>query len=77
MERAVTDYHGADAPGFPGYRPGDFSRTPGDPDFSETGVFGDPRLASVDKGRRALAIMRTQLLKALRGFSAVPVASPR
>ena len=77
MERAVTDYHGAEAPGMPGYRPGDFSRTPGDPDFSETGVFGDPRLASVDKGRRALAIMSRQWLKALRGFAEVPVASPR
>ena len=77
MDRAVTDYQGGPAPAFPGYRPGGFSRTQGDPDFSETGVFGDPRLASVDKGRRALAIMRTQWLKALRGFAAVPTVAPR
>ncbi len=76
MDRAVTDYHGAPAASTPGYRPSDFSRIRGDPDFSETGVFGDPRLASVDKGRRALAIMRTQWLKALRAFTTVPVPSP-
>jgi len=73
MDRAVTDYHGAPAPSFPGYRPSDFSRTPGDPDYSETGIFGDPRLASAAKGRRALAIMNAQWLKALRGFATVPV----
>jgi creatinine amidohydrolase len=77
MDRAVTDYQGGPAPDFPGYRPGGFSRTPGDPDFSTTGVFGDPRLASVDKGRQALSIMRAQWLKALHGFAAVPLAAPR
>jgi creatinine amidohydrolase len=73
MDRAVTDYRSAPTPASPGYRPSDFSRTRGDPDFSETGVFGDSRLATVDKGRRALAIMHTQWLKALRGFAAVPL----
>ena len=73
MDRAVTDYHSAPATGSPGYRPSDFSRTRGDPDFSETGVFGDARLATVEKGRRALAIMDAQWLKALRGFAAAPL----
>lgn len=73
MDRAVTDYRSAPTSASPGYRPSDFSRTRGDPDFSETGVFGDPRLATVDKGRRALAIMHAQWLKALRGFAAAPL----
>ena len=72
MDRAVTDY-GRPAPPIPGYRPGDLSRNPSDPDYSETGVFGDPRLATADKGRRALAIMRSRWLEALRGFAGVPL----
>ncbi|HSA55731.1 MAG TPA: creatininase family protein [Gemmatimonadaceae bacterium] len=71
MDRAVTDYGSATGTVAPGYRPSNFSRNRNDPEFSETGVFGDPRLATVEKGRRALAIMRTEWLKALRNFATV------
>lgn len=75
MDRAVTDYReGGGTPG-PGYRPSDYSRKPGDPGFSTTGVFGDPRLATAEKGRRALSIMRTQWLKAIRAFATAPLAA--
>ncbi len=73
MDRAVTDYHGEGAARAPGYRPGDFSRDPNNPDYSTTGVFGDPRLATAEKGRRALAIMTEQWMKALRAFAVAPL----
>jgi creatinine amidohydrolase len=75
MERAVTDY-GRDRPkDYPGYRPGLFSRDPTDPAYTETGIFGDPRRGTADKGRRALAVLTTQWLKALAGFSLEPLRS--
>lgn len=74
MDRAVTDYHGLLDPPAPGYRPGGYSRDPHSPEFSTTGVSGDAKLATVDKGRRALAIMDAQLLKALRAFATAPAA---
>ena len=72
MDRAVRDYRGAGA-SYPGYRPSDFSRKPGDHEYSSTGVFGDPTLATADKGRKALAIMARQWMTALRGFSSSPL----
>ena len=72
MDRARVDYRGAGGAAAPGYRPGMYSRNPRDPDYSETGHIGDPTLATVEKGRRALEIMTTQWLKALRGFSGAP-----
>jgi creatinine amidohydrolase len=73
MEKAVTDY-GRDRPqDYPGYRPGLFSRDPADPAYSETGVYGDPTRATPEKGRRALAILTAQWLKALEGFSVEPL----
>jgi creatinine amidohydrolase len=73
MDRAVTDY-GEDPPkDYPGYQPGRFSRDPADPGFSETGILGDPTLATSEKGRRVLEILTRQWLLALRGFSAAPV----
>jgi creatinine amidohydrolase len=73
MDRAVPDY-GEDPPGdYPGYKPGLFSRNRGDPEFSETGLFGDPTLANPEKGRAALEIMTRQWLLALRGFSSAPL----
>jgi len=72
MDRAVTDYGGGDAEAYPGYKPGLFSRDPADPSFSETGLYGDPTLATVEKGRRALEIMTRQWLKALRAFAEEP-----
>ena len=72
MDRARVDYRGAGGAAAPGYRPGMYSRNPRDPDYSETGHIGDPTLATVEKGRRALQIMTTQWLKALGGFSEAP-----
>jgi creatinine amidohydrolase len=77
MEKAVTDYGREPETDHPGYQPGLFSRDPKDPAYSETGVFGDPTLASAEKGERALAILTAQWLKALAGFSSAPLASPR
>jgi len=77
MDRAVRDYRGDTVAAYPGYRPTDFSRRPGDPDFSTSGVFGDPTLATAEKGRRVLGIMTQQWMKALRGFASSPLASGR
>ena len=75
MDKAVTDYGRASAKAYPGYEPGLFSRDPRDPEYSETGVFGDPTRATAEKGQRALAILTAQWLLALRGFSSAPLAS--
>ena len=72
MDRAVTDYHGLLGPSSPGYQPGGYSRDPKSPEYSTTGVSGDAKLATAEKGRRALAIMDAQLIKALRAFAAAP-----
>jgi len=71
MDRAVADYPSGLA-GYPGYRPGLYSRDPNDPAYSETGLTGDPTLATAEKGRRVLAIMTRQWLAALRGFASAP-----
>lgn len=71
MEKAVQDYRGA-GEGYPGYRPGLFSRDPADPAYSETGLFGDPTLATAEKGRRALEMLTEQWLEVLRRFSTAP-----
>ncbi len=68
MDRAVEDY-GSPRAGYPGYMPGLFSRNPGDPAYSETGLFGDPTLATAAKGEALLRIMTHEWLAALRGFS--------
>jgi|SoiMetStandDraft_5_1073268.scaffolds.fasta_scaffold05495_2 creatinine amidohydrolase len=73
MEKAVTDYGHDRAKDYPGYLPGMFSRDPADPAYTETGVFGDPRRATAEKGKRALAILTAQWLKALSGFSGEPL----
>lgn len=74
MDRAVTDYGDTTLVRGAGYRPSDFSRNRNDPEYTETGIFGDARLATVEKGRRALAIMRTEWLKSLRSFATARVA---
>jgi creatinine amidohydrolase len=58
---------------YPGYQPGLFSRDRNDPAYSETGYFGDPSLATAEKGEIALGIMTRQWLRALRGFSEAPL----
>jgi len=71
MDRAVADY-GRPPPDYPGYEPGLFSRDRRDPAYSDSGVYGDPRRATAEKGKQALAILTAQWLKALRGFSGAP-----
>lgn len=67
-----ADYGEGRAKDYPGYKPGLFSRDRDDPAYSETGYFGDPSLASAEKGEAALAILTRQWLAALRGFSTAP-----
>jgi creatinine amidohydrolase len=77
MEKAVADY-GRDRPkDYPGYRPGLFSRDPADPAYTETVVFGDARRATAEKGKRALAILTAQWLKALAGFAGEPLRAEK
>jgi creatinine amidohydrolase len=77
MDKAVADYGAPEGPEYPGYRPGLFSRDVKDPAHSETGVFGDPTRATSEKGRKALAILTEQWLKALRGFAEAPLPQGR
>jgi len=76
MNKAVQDYRGA-GEGYPGYRPGLFSRDPDDPAYSETGLFGDPTLATAEKGERALGLLTQQWLEILRRFAEAPLRSDR
>ncbi len=75
MERATPAY-GTGRQRYPGYAPGLFSRDKKDPAFSETGHFGDPTLATKEKGKEVLRIMTAEWLKALRGFATAPLRSP-
>ncbi|MFC1502517.1 creatininase family protein [bacterium] len=70
MDRAVRD-DALPGPGkkYPGYKPGLFSRNSKDPAYSETGLFGDPTLATTEKGKKILAIMTRNWIRALKGFS--------
>jgi creatinine amidohydrolase len=69
MDRAVPGLDKRGAPRGPGYRPGFLARDPDDPGFQPTGVNGDPTLATVEKGRQALALLTREWLKALRSFA--------
>ena len=73
MEKAVTDYGPPREKDYPGYEPGLFSRDPGDPAWSETGVSGDPTRATAEKGEKALRLLTEQWLAALRGFATSPL----
>jgi creatinine amidohydrolase len=72
-EKAVADYGTAGRKNYPGYEPGLFSRNPRDPEFSQTGLFGDPTKATAEKGKKALEILTRQWLRALRGFANAPL----
>ena len=74
MDRAVQDYGDRTAKDYGGYRPGLFSRDPSDPGFSESGIFGDPTLATAEKGRKTLDVMTREWLRALEGFAKTPVS---
>jgi creatinine amidohydrolase len=75
MELAPTDYGNEGGEPGPGYRPGGFSRVPGDPEFSATGIFGDATLATAEKGRRVIEIMTREWLDALLAFSTEPTGA--
>ncbi|MDZ7363795.1 MAG: creatininase family protein [candidate division KSB1 bacterium] len=75
MEKAVVDYGTSGRKKYPGYEPGLFSRNPRDPEFSQTGLFGDPTKATAEKGGKALEILTRQWLRALEGFSKAPLRS--
>jgi len=62
MDRAAADYRADPEPQI-GYRPGVFDRS------TEDGVYGDPTLASAEKGRALLDIMTASLLTALDQFA--------
>lgn len=73
MDKAVTDYGIPDKKNYPGYKPGLFSRNPGDPAFSETGLFGDPTKATAEKGKKTLEIMTDNWINILEGFTTAPL----
>jgi len=73
MDKAVKDYGDRPAKDYPGYRPGLFSKDRNDPGYSVTGGYGDPTLASAEKGEQILGIMTANLLKALDGFASEPL----
>jgi len=64
MDKAARDYRADPAPQI-GYRPGTFDRA------SEPGVFGDPTLATPEKGEELLELMRGNWLKALDQFESL------
>lgn len=67
MDRAVEDYgHAPSEPKTVFRRPTRFSGDPTDgPDYSRTGVRGDPTLATAEKGRTLLAEMARELIEGL------------
>lgn len=73
MDLAPTDYGLPGGEPGPGYRPGGFSRTPGHPEYSTTGIFGDATLATPEKGRRVVEIMTGEWVRALRAFATEPL----
>jgi len=73
MDLARPGERGVSGPPGPGYRPGLFSRDPEDPAYSESGVSGDPSLATAEKGKRLLAIMAQEWLRSLRAFAETPL----
>jgi creatinine amidohydrolase len=74
MSLAVRDYgDGGTEQDYAGYQPGRVTRDASDPAFSRSGVFGDATLATAEKGERALAVLTREWLRALDGFSRVPL----
>lgn len=67
MPAAQTDYGSPSKPQI-GYAPGHFDRLD-DTGAPSTGAFGDPTLATVEKGQQLLALMAENLLLALDQFS--------
>jgi len=51
------------------FRPGPLTRDPDHPNYSPDGVYGDPTLATVEKGRAVLEVMVADLLDVVRGLA--------
>lgn len=70
MHKAVVDYgHALQAPRGVFYQPTVFDGDPATgPDYSVSGVRGDPTLATVEKGRAILADMAEELVSGLRAL---------
>ena len=73
MDLAVEDYGDRSQKDYGGYQPGVLARDPNDPQYSESGIFGDATLATPDKGKAALDVVTREWLKALDGFAEVPL----
>lgn len=72
MSLAVKDYREHLKRDYRGYRPGFFARDKADPSFSESGLSGDPTLASAKKGKKVLDVMTREWLSILQGFATSP-----
>lgn len=72
MSRASKDYRLHLKKDYPGYRPGLFSLDRQDPNYSATGISGDPTLATAEKGKQILKIMSEQLVSIIEGFARSP-----
>ncbi len=73
MKLAVQDYGNRTPQDYGGYQPGLITRNENDPLYSETGIYGDATLATAEKGRRAIEMLTAEFLRAIDGFSQVPV----
>lgn len=73
MSLAVTDYGERGNKDYPGYQPGRLTRDANDPLYTASGIFGDATLATADKGRAAIEVLTREWLRAVDGFSAVPL----
>ena len=73
MSLAVTDYGERAEKNYGGYQPGRLTRDRTDPNYTLSGIFGDATLATAEKGEQALAILTAEWLRALDGFSTVPL----
>ncbi len=72
MSLAIKDYREHLKKEYGGYRPGLFSKDKSDPFYSESGLSGDPTLATAEKGKKVLQIMSKEWLSILRGFATSP-----
>ncbi len=68
MRKAVKDYHGN--------APGGLTRKPGGSGvYSPTGIWGDPTLATREKGRRVTEALVTEILKEIEDLRQTPVST--
>ncbi len=77
MDLAMTDYGNRPAKDYGGYLPGVFSGDERDPNYSQTGIYGDATLATAEKGDKVLRLMTDEWIKALDGFAGTPVRESR